>query len=76
MSRTFQFTVDDQIAVEIEQYIYGKMGLAPPKGLSVLVLAQISKNPLTEAQIARIEKRYTGAEKIAPAGLSATARGD
>ena len=76
MSRTFQFTVDDQIADEIERYIYGKMGLNPSKGLSTLVLAQISKNPLTEAQIARIEKRYAGAEIIAPAGPSATARGD
>jgi hypothetical protein len=76
MSRTFQFTVDDQIAVEIEQYIYGKMGLSPPKGLSILVLAQISKNPLTEAQIARIEKKYTDEGKIAPACPSATAQGD
>ena len=76
MSRTFQFTVDDQIANELERYIYGKMGLTPSKGLSTLVLAQISKNPLTEAQIARIEKKYTEADKIAPVCPSATARDD
>ena len=76
MSHTFQFTVDDQIAVEIERYIYGKMGLSPAKGISTLVLAQISKNPLTEAQIARVEKKYAEADKIAPACPSATARDD
>ena len=76
MRRTFQFTVCDQIAVEIEQYIYGKMGISTSKGIVILVLAQISKNPLTEAQIARIGKKYTEADKIAPAGPSATARDD
>ena len=76
MSRKFSFTVDDQIGDEIEQYIYGKMGMIPAKGISTLVLAQISKNPLTGAQIARIGKRYAEACKIAPAGPSATVRDD
>jgi hypothetical protein len=76
MSHTFQFTVCDQIADEIDKYIYGKMGISTSKGIVILVLAQISKNPLTEAQMARIEKKYAEADKIAPAGPSATARDD
>ena len=59
MSRTFQFTVSDDIGAEIEQYIWGKYGTTCPKALGQMVLAQMSKNPLTVQQNARIEKKYS-----------------
>ena len=58
MSRTFQFTVDDLIGVEIEQYIYGKLGCTAPKGLGQVVMAQISHSPLTAAQRERVKAKY------------------
>jgi len=59
MSRTFQFTVSDDIGAEIEQYVWGKYGTTCPKALGQMVLAQMSKNPLTVQQNARIEKKYS-----------------
>ena len=32
MSRKFSFTTDDQVGMEIEQYIYGKDAVIPAKG--------------------------------------------
>jgi hypothetical protein len=58
MSRTLQFTLPDEIGTELEQYIYGKYGVAPPKALGQMVLSQMSKNPLTVQQCNRIVKRY------------------
>jgi hypothetical protein len=58
MSRTFQFTVSDEIGDEIEQYIWGKFGIAPPKALGQMVLSQMSKNTITTQQFNRIMKRY------------------
>ena len=58
MSRTFQFTVDDLIGAEMEQYIYGKYGVHPSKALPPMVMSQMSHNPLTAQQSARIEAKY------------------
>lgn len=58
MSRTFQFTVNDDIGTEIEQHIYGKFGVPPHKAIEQMVLAQMSKNPLTTAQFNRIVRKY------------------
>lgn len=74
MSRTFQFTVSDDIGAEIEQYIYGKFGTTAPKALGQMVLAQMSKNPLTTQQFNRIVKRYGERTTIALEALSATAK--
>ena len=58
MSRTFQFTVTDDVAAEIEQYVYGKTGKAPAHWLSDAALGTMSKNPLTVTQYKRIEAKY------------------
>lgn len=58
MSRTFQFTVNDDVAAEIEQYVYGKTGKAPAHWLSDAALGTMSKNPLTVTQYKRIEAKY------------------
>lgn len=58
MSRTFQFTVSDDIASEIEQYAYGKTGKTPSHWLSDAALVQMSKNPLTAAQYRRVVDKY------------------
>jgi len=58
MGRTFQFTVDDSVGREIERYIYGKYGVHPSKAMPAMVLAQMSHNPLTAQQNARIECKY------------------
>ena len=58
MSRTFQFTVNDDVAAEIEQYVYGKTGKAPAHWLSDAALGAMSKNPLTVTQYKRIEAKY------------------
>jgi len=73
MSRTFQFTVPDNIGAEIEQYVYAKYGVIPAKALPGMVLALMSKNPLTEVQTDRIEKRYGNEAIIAKKALSGTA---
>ena len=75
MSRRFGFTTPDRIGDEIEQYCYGKYGVIPAKALPGIVLAIMSKNPLTEVQLARIVERY-GDRAIAPSKrLSGTAEG-
>lgn len=75
MSRTFRMTTPDAIGEEIEQYCYGKYGVIPAKALPGIVLAIMSKNPLTEAQLARIVERY-GEQAIVPSKrLSGTADG-
>jgi hypothetical protein len=58
MSRTFQFTVPDDIGAEIERYIYGKSGLQPSKHLPSMVLTMMAKNPLSGAQIDRVVRKY------------------
>ena len=58
MSRTFQFTVNDDIGDEIEQYVYGKTGKAPAHWLSDAALVTMSKNQLTATQFKRIESKY------------------
>lgn len=58
MSRTFQFTVNDDLGDEIEQYVYGKTGKAPAHWLSDAALGTMSKNPLTVTQYKRIEAKY------------------
>ena len=75
MSRKFSFTTDDQVGMEIEQYIYGKDAVIPAKGLLHMVLAQMSKNPLTVQQEARIKLRYGNRAIIAPKALSVNASG-
>lgn len=76
MSRQFKFTVDDQIGAEIEQYIYGKMGVPPSRGLGHMVLAQMSKNPLTAQQEARITVKYGNRAMVACRPLSVNASED
>lgn len=74
MSRTFQFTVSDDIGAEIEQYIWGKYGTTAPKALGQMVLAQMSKNPITTQQFNRIVKRYGEDTIISLEALSGTAK--
>jgi hypothetical protein len=58
MSRTFQCTFDDDIAAEIEQYVYGKTGKTVSHWLTDAILGQASKNPLTVPQFNRIVRKY------------------
>lgn len=73
--RRFGFTVPDAIGIEIEQYCYGKYGVIPSKALPGIVLAIMSKNPLTEAQITRIVERYGDKAVALSKRLSGTAEG-
>lgn len=61
MSKTFQFTVSDDIALEIEQYVYGKTGKLVSHWLSDAALSMMSKNPLTVQQYNRIVRKYGNA---------------
>jgi len=74
MSRTFQFTVSDDIGAEIEQYVWGKYGTTAPKALGQMVLAQMSKNGITQQQYNRIVKRYGERTTISLETLSVTAK--
>lgn len=71
MSRTFQFTVPDDIGQEIEQHIFAKYGVIPSKALPNLVLGAMAKNPLTAAQIARIVRRYQDRAIVVPTAIAA-----
>lgn len=73
MSRSFRFTTKDDIGNEIEQYIYGKYGADPSKALGQMVLAQMSKNPLTPQQSARIAREYGERALLSLTALSGTA---
>lgn len=73
--RHFHFTTHDAIGAEIEQYCYGKYGVIPAKALPGIVLAIMSKNPITDAQAARIVERYGDEAIFAPKSLSGTAEG-
>lgn len=75
MSRRFNFTTEDKIGIEIEQYIYGKYGTSPAKALGQIVIAQMSKNPLTPQQTARIVREYGKDAVVLSEGLSANAEG-
>lgn len=74
MSRTFQFTVSNDIGAEIEQYVWGKYGTTCPKVLGQMVLAQMSKNGITQQQYNRIVKRYGERTTISLETLSVTAK--
>lgn len=73
MSRRFTFMSADEIGDEIEQYIYGKYGTTPPKALLQIVIAAMSKNPLTQQQKARIVREYGDKAFLPPEGLSVSA---
>lgn len=73
--RRFGFTIHDNLGKEIEQYIYAKYGVIPAKALPGMVLAMMSKNPLTEAQPARIVERYGDEAIVTSKRLSGTAEG-
>ncbi len=76
MSRTFQFTVTDDLGVEIEQYVYGKTGKAPAHWLSDAALGTMSKNPLTVQQFRRIADRYGDKTLARLEPVSGTAKSD
>lgn len=76
MSHTFQFTEADAISAEIEQYIWGKYGCSPPKALGRMILAQISKNPLTPQQYLRSVAKYGDGTCASLRPLSGSAKGD
>jgi hypothetical protein len=76
VSRTFQFTTDNAVGDEIEQHIYGKFGCTPSKALGEMVLAQMSKNPLTTQQFNRIVKRYGSATVISLEPLAVPLKGE
>lgn len=65
MSKTYQFTVDDKIGAEIDQYVYGKTGKPVSHWLSDAALSMMSKNPLTVPQFNRIVRKYGSATIIA-----------
>jgi len=75
-NRPLQFSPDPLVREEIEQYCYGKYGVCPAKALPGMVLAIMSKNPLTEQQIARIEAKYKEKTIAQRSTLSGTAMGN
>lgn len=76
MSRTFRCTFSDEIAQEIEQYVYGKTGKSVSHWLTDAVLGTMSKNPLTAQQTARIVRKYGKAAIVAPEPLAVPLRGE
>jgi hypothetical protein len=68
------FTEDDEIAVEIIQYIYAKCGCKPAKALGKIVLTYMTKTPLTAAQWERLVAKYGDDAKAALRPLSASAK--
>ena len=73
MSKPFQFTPpSEDLRNEIEQYIWGKYGTTPPKAIGQMVLAQMSKNPLTTQQYNRIVRKYGDNTVISLEPLSGT----
>lgn len=75
MSRRISVTLSDKIGNEFEQYCYGKYGTTPSKALPGIVLAAMSKNPLTVQQTARIVREYGNDVVVLSEGLSASAEG-
>ena len=76
MSRTFRCTFSDDIAAEIEQYVYGKTGKSVSHWLSDAALGTMSKNPLTAQQAARIARKYGEAAIVAQEPLAVPLRGE
>jgi len=76
MSRTFRCTFSDDIATEIEQYVYGKTGKTVSHWMTDAILGQASKNPLTVQQFNRIVRKYGDATIIRLEPLAVPLRGE